>query len=175
MRPAGTLSLQRFALPMFADRSPPRARTAPATVPPSAPDPPIASVGGWALRLGLVRDNPAALRSVLAGVFTDHDVLLTPVTAAAPPESQPWHIRSWTANVRFSLEWVGPFVSIWNMAGYPALVLPAGTWPDGLPHAAQLVAAPGGEDTLLALASTIEKHHPWPRHAPLPPGEALEP
>ena len=178
VRPAGTLSLQRFALPMFArwfatahaeaaalDRShlQPRTRRS-------------ASVGGWALRLGLVRDqDPAALRRVLAGVFADHDVLLTPVTAAAPPVSQPWQIRSWTVNVRFSLDWVGPFVSIWNMAGYPALVLPAGTWPDGLPHAAQLVAAPGGEETLLALASTIEKHHPWPRHAPLPPGEALEP
>jgi amidase len=101
-------------------------------------------------------------------VFAEHDVLLTPVTAAPAPVLQAWHDRSWTANVRFALEWVGPFVSIWNMAGYPALVLPAGTWPGGLPNAAQLVAPPGGEDALLALASMIEKLQPWPRHAPLP-------
>ena len=55
------------------------------------------------------------------------------------------------------------------MVGYPALVLPAGTWLGGLPNGAQLVAAPGGEDTLLALASLIEAHQPWPRPAPLPP------
>ena len=36
-----------------------------------------------------------------------------------------------------------------------------------LADAAQLVATPGGEDTLLSLASMIEKHQPWPRHTPL--------
>lgn len=168
--PVGPLSLQRFALPMFArwfatahaeaavlDRSQLQHRTRRS-----------ASVGAWMLRLRMVRDrDPAALRSALAGVFAEHDVLLTPVTATAPPIRQAWHGRSWTANVKFSLDWVGPFVSIWNMAGYPAMVLPAGTWPVGSPNAAQLVAAPGGEDTLLAVASAIEKHQPWPRHAPL--------
>jgi Asp-tRNA(Asn)/Glu-tRNA(Gln) amidotransferase A subunit family amidase len=30
----------------------------------------------------------------------------------------------------------------------------------------QLVAAPGREQTLLALAAEIERSSPWPRHAP---------
>lgn len=178
VRPVGSLSLQRFALPMFA-RWFATAHTEAAALDRSQLQPRTrrsASVGAWVLRLSMVRDkDAAALRNALAGVFADHDVLLTPVTAAPPPVSQPWHGRSWTANVRFSLDWVGPFVSIWNMAGYPALVLPAGTWPNGLPNAAQLVAAPGGEDTLLEVASTIEKHQPWPRHAPMLQGGALGP
>jgi len=30
----------------------------------------------------------------------------------------------------------------------------------------QLVAAPGGEQALLALAAQLERAQPWPRHAP---------
>jgi amidase len=36
----------------------------------------------------------------------------------------------------------------------------------GLPGAVQLVAAPGREQTLLALAAEIERANPWRRHAP---------
>jgi Asp-tRNA(Asn)/Glu-tRNA(Gln) amidotransferase A subunit family amidase len=43
----------------------------------------------------------------------------------------------------------------------------AGIWPEGLPNAAQLIAAPGDEDRLPSLASMIEQQQPWPRHAPL--------
>jgi Asp-tRNA(Asn)/Glu-tRNA(Gln) amidotransferase A subunit family amidase len=32
--------------------------------------------------------------------------------------------------------------------------------------AVQLVAAPGGEQALLALAAQLERAQPWPRHAP---------
>jgi amidase len=54
---------------------------------------------------------------------------------------------------------------IWNLAGFPALSVPApGT--AGLPGAVQLVAAPGGEATLLALAAQIERARGWRRHPP---------
>jgi amidase len=54
---------------------------------------------------------------------------------------------------------------VWNMAGFPAASVPAGT-AAGLPGAVQLVAAPGREPVLLALAAQLERAHPWRRHAP---------
>ena len=53
---------------------------------------------------------------------------------------------------------------VWNLAGFPAASVPV-AWP-GLPGAVQLVAAPGREQTLLALAAEIERVNPWQRHAP---------
>jgi amidase len=48
--------------------------------------------------------------------------------------------------------------------------LPAASVPfpaqGSLPGAVQLVAAPGRERTLLALAAEIERASPWRRHAP---------
>ena len=48
--------------------------------------------------------------------------------------------------------------------GFPAASVPAGG--AGMPGAVQLVAAPGGEQALLALAAQLERARPWPRHAP---------
>jgi amidase len=45
----------------------------------------------------------------------------------------------------------------WNLAGYPALSVPAGRHPSGVPIGVQLVAPPGGEPRLLALAGQLEK------------------
>jgi amidase len=57
-----------------------------------------------------------------------------------------------------------PMTGVWNLAGFPAASVPAGG--AGMPSAVQLVAAPGGEQTLLALAAQLERAQPWPRHAP---------
>jgi amidase len=43
--------------------------------------------------------------------------------------------------------------------------VPAGLDPRGLPLAVQLVAPPGGEGQLLALAAQLEQLRPWPRVA----------
>ena len=58
--------------------------------------------------------------------------------------------------------------SPWNIAGWPAASVPAGIHSDGTPIGIQLVARPGRERLLLALAATIERARPWPRHAPAP-------
>ena len=62
---------------------------------------------------------------------------------------------------------VGQLCAPWNIAGWPAMNVPAGVheaggWPLGV----QLVARPGGERLLLALAAQIESARPWTRHAP---------
>jgi amidase len=59
-----------------------------------------------------------------------------------------------------------PFAAPWNLAGWPAMAVPAGLAPDGLPLSVQLVSRPGTESLLLGLAATLERLRPWPRTAP---------
>jgi amidase len=60
----------------------------------------------------------------------------------------------------------------WSRAGLPAVVLPLGIRPDGLPDSVQLVGTPGSEPTLLAVARRLtlagrRRQAPgWPRVAP---------
>jgi amidase len=49
-----------------------------------------------------------------------------------------------------------PFTSLFNVTGQPAITLPLGFGDDGLPTAAQIVAKPLGEDTLLQVAAQME-------------------
>ncbi len=53
-----------------------------------------------------------------------------------------------------------------NMAGLPALALPCGTTPAGLPVALQLIAAPGREDVVLALGAWLQRQTDWHRRRP---------
>jgi amidase len=124
-----------------------------------------AAVGRLAARTPLVTgDMRARLRARLEPFFAEHDVLLTPALARPGPEAAPWHERGWLSNLvtntRFS-----PFTPPWNLAGWPALVLPAGRRPGGLPVAVQCVAPPGNEPRLLTLAARFEALQPWPRTA----------
>ncbi|HXF71567.1 MAG TPA: amidase family protein, partial [Actinomycetota bacterium] len=106
-----------------------------------------------------------AWRARLAPFFRAHDVLLTPVLSGPPLPALPWHRRGWLPNVLANAR-RSPFAAPWNLAGYPALALPAGRHPTGTPIGAQLVAAAGGEGLLLSLARQGEELRPWPRHAP---------
>ena len=49
-----------------------------------------------------------------------------------------------------------PFAALFNITGQPAISMPVGFGDDGLPTAAQLVAKPLGEDTLLQVAAQME-------------------
>ncbi|WP_375490943.1 amidase [uncultured Jatrophihabitans sp.] len=97
--------------------------------------------------------------------FADHDVLLTPALAQPPLEAKAWAARGWLANVWSNVRYA-PFAAPWNVAGWPAMTVPAGLAPDGLPLAVQLVAKPGAESQLIALARELEDARPWPRTAP---------
>ncbi|WP_329392549.1 amidase family protein [Streptomyces sp. NBC_01716] len=58
------------------------------------------------------------------------------------------------------------FVTLWNLSGNPAAVVPAARTDDGLPLGAQLVGRPHDEATLLALSAQREAEHPWSRLRP---------
>ena len=54
-----------------------------------------------------------------------------------------------------------PFTPLFNATGAPAASVPLGQCADGLPVGVQIGAALGGEETLLGLASALEKAAPW--------------
>ncbi|WP_181770316.1 amidase [Amycolatopsis pittospori] len=94
--------------------------------------------------------------------FSEHDVLVTPMLASLPLKARKWHESSWIANALPSVRVAG-FAGLWNLAGYPAMSVPVGVHPSGIPACVQLVAAPGGEALLLGLAAQLEAANPWPR------------
>ncbi|HVV11004.1 amidase family protein [Amycolatopsis sp.] len=94
--------------------------------------------------------------------FEDHDVLVTPALATLPPKAERWHTRSCLANALPSIRVAG-FAGLWNLAGFPAMTVPAARHPNGLPIGVQLVTTPGGESRLLGLAAQLERLNPWPR------------
>jgi len=101
----------------------------------------------------------------VAAPLEDHDILLTPATAAPAPRIGQLQGRgaAWTLNAVAG--WV-PFYGIWNLTGHPAASVPAGFAGDGMPRAVQLVGRPQEEATILSLAGQIESERPWPQHRP---------
>jgi len=57
---------------------------------------------------------------------------------------------------------ISALTSVWNITGQPAISLPTGRTPDGLPVGVQLVAALNREDVLLRVAAQVEAAQPWP-------------
>ncbi|HEX6467777.1 MAG TPA: amidase family protein [Streptosporangiaceae bacterium] len=122
-------------------------------------------VGRVAARLRPPKDSDRErLRRAVAPYFARHDVLATAATAhPAPPARRgenAW-LRSFLTSLRYA-----PMTAAWNLAGYPAISVPAGVSESGLPLAVQLVATPGKEALLLGLAAQLERRRPWPRFAP---------
>jgi amidase len=119
---------------------------------------------GRALRAaGLIR--PGTRRRWIARAeefFADHDILLTPTLATLPPKAARWSERSWAANA-FVASRLAPFAGLWNLAGYPAMSVPAARHSSGLPIGVQLVARPGAESRLLGVAAQLERANPWRR------------
>jgi amidase len=97
--------------------------------------------------------------------FEDVDVLITPALAQLPLPALVWSRRGWSANVLANSRYA-PFAAAWNLAGWPAMVVPSGMHPSGLPLSVQLVARPGGEALLLSVAARLESMRPWTRIAP---------
>ncbi|MCC5951775.1 MAG: amidase [Acidimicrobiia bacterium] len=59
-----------------------------------------------------------------------------------------------------------PFTAPFNVSGQPAISLPLGQSPTGLPIGVQLVARPGREDLLVGLAAQLEQAAPWQERRP---------
>jgi amidase len=116
---------------------------------------------------GLVRQEQRdAWRESSIQFFADKnvDVLVMPALAGTPPSADGNATGSWRHNVLSNLRYA-PYAAPWNMAGLPAIVVPVGTRPDGLPLAVQIVGPPESELLLLSIAGQFEVANPWQRHA----------
>jgi amidase len=120
-------------------------------------------LGGRALARSIRRE--AAVADRLNTVFDEYDLVMTPVTAAPPPDAE---ISRQTGAFR-TFNQGSPYVCYtptWNYVGQPAASVPAGFDPDGLPRAIQLAGPPNSETTIVSLATQIEAATPWPRTRP---------
>lgn len=126
-----------------------------------------ARIGRFVIDRGLVREGSRdSWIESSTEMLTTYDVLMTPVLASAPIAAKRWGDTSWAATMAAMVPWA-PFAAPWNLAGFPAMSVPAGVHPEhGTPMSVQLVARPGRERTLLSLARSIERLRPWPRTAP---------
>jgi amidase len=88
----------------------------------------------------------------LAGV----DAILMPVSARTAQRADAWDGLG-AARSFFLQSRLIPFTPSWNLVGWPAIALPAGRDPAGVPLGVQLIARPGGEPALLALAAQVER------------------
>ena len=125
-----------------------------------------AALGRLALRARLPREN-GRLRWIkeVERFFAEIDMLITPALAQSPLPARMWSQRGWFTNVWANSRYA-PFAAPWNVAGWPAMTVPAGVGPHGLPLAVQLVAKPGAESQLIHVATQLEQLRPWPRLAP---------
>jgi amidase len=128
----------------------------------------MAAVGrllhGRALRRAIAREAAVAAR--LNAVFADHDVVLTPTTAAPPPSAAHWQgtgaLRTFVAGSPYVC-----YTPTWNYVGQPAASVPAGFDADGLPLAVQIAGPPNAEGTLISLAAQLESARPWASRRPV--------
>jgi amidase len=134
--------VERLALPL--DRLEPRTRG-------------MAARGDRLRRAGKPSAEPGEKwRRTALDWFADVDVLLSPVIAQpAPPMG--WGNRTgyWRAYLNGAR--TTPYTQAWNVAGFPAMSLPLAGGPADEPWSVQLVAIPGREASLLALAADLER------------------
>ena len=101
----------------------------------------------------------------LGRLFTEHDVLMTPVMAEPAVPAGLMEGRGATVTYLWETGWV-PFNVLWNSTGQPAVSVPAGFSSAGLPVAVQLIARANQEATLLSLAAELEHERPWAHRQP---------
>lgn len=113
-----------------------------------------------------------ALRSVhawtrrLLAWWEDFDILLTPTLAEIPPMlgdlARPDDPGAAVARATPFVAYCAPF----NVSGQPAISIPTGVSPEGLPVGVQAVAGSWREDRCLAVAAQLETARPWADRRP---------
>jgi amidase len=98
-------------------------------------------------------------------IFQRADVVLAPTTATGPPMIGQWQSRSIRALNRAVIS-ACPYAWPWNALGWPAINVPAGFDPNGLPMGAQLLGPAGSEALLVSLSAQLEGQQGWSERQP---------
>ncbi|HTG46077.1 MAG TPA: amidase [Actinomycetota bacterium] len=102
-----------------------------------------------------------ALTDALTALLGEDGVIVSPTMAGdAPPADGPVPIDG---DVDAGIY---DNVVAQNLTGFPAISLPAGLAPSGVPFGLQVTAPPNREDLLLAIAEAWQDARPWPLTAP---------
>lgn len=118
--------------------------------------------------------SPGAIRRLRTfaadyqALFVDHDLILTPVLATPPVEIGYLGPALDFATVTQRLRHYAAFTAPQNVAGTPAISLPLGLSPRGLPIGVQFAAGMGQERRLLEIAFELEQAMPWSYRAARP-------
>lgn len=121
------------------------------------------SIRGWEyVRAQSVR---AQFRLEAGHLLEQVDVIVTPTTPLTATDigQAKAHIRTLEVGVRAHLT---RCTNPWNLAGFPALTMPCGLTPDGLPVGLQVVAGPMQDERLLQIAQRFEEVLEWTSLAP---------
>jgi amidase len=102
----------------------------------------------------------------IAAELAPYDAFLTPTLTQLPRPVGYWDMNEPDFDSYIARWTDAAFMFAFNIAGLPALSLPAAWAPDDIPLGVQLVGRYGDEATLLRLAAHIEEARPWIQRRP---------
>jgi amidase len=110
-------------------------------------------------------EGRAADAARVNAIFDDHDVLVMPVMGGTALPVRRWEGKGALQTV-LGMSRFYPYCVPWNHLGNPAMAVPAGFSPAGMPLSIQVIGRRGEEATLLALAAQLEAERPWADRRP---------
>lgn len=123
---------------------------------------------GQALTMDRIADamlDRSRLLQAMVALFQHFDVLACPVVGCMPqPQTEEWVREIAGVPLNGYMDWLR-FSFLATVTGLPALSVPVGLGPGGVPVGLQLIGRPQGEAALLAAAQRIE----WAMGGPLGP------
>jgi amidase len=124
---------------------------------------------GFALKVAEVEwaaETRLAWRAAAAEMFARYDAVVLPSTQVWPfPVEARWPEAIGDTVMDTYHRWMEVVVPA-SLGGLPALALPAGFGPQGLPAGVQVIGAPGSDATLLALGRAYHEATDWPAWRP---------
>ncbi len=106
------------------------------------------------------------VRNDVDAALARRDVLLAPTTPFAAPPVAAQHVEIGGARQPVRASLVG-FNRPFNVSGHPAMSVPAGFTPDGMPVGLQIIGRPFDEATVLRVADAYQRVTDW--HTRRPP------
>jgi len=106
-----------------------------------------------------------AIARQIVEFFDTIDVLVLPTYMHPAIRVGAWAKERPRKTLENIVNWIAPCAPF-NASGQPAIALPTGFTPEGLPMGVQLVGRPAEEATLISLAAQIEAAQPWSHHRP---------